>query len=583
MPDALDEPMSRREQDDWDRKHPPLPGHRQHQCTDLGWAIVLGVASFVLVCMWVTELVSGNVTKLDRGFNDRGQMCGVDVPGKPYVFWCSDESGKGMDWNHPICTAECPKDSTTDHECFDHNLNATVYVPDYPTVLIMSTCVPSERSLEAFALDQIEAAKVLLFFTEVRRAWFVLLVNTLLTIAVGYAFLAVLDRDAKSSLQACIVTCITLPTLLGVWFLVRSRGSVHDAEVTEDEFYANLRWGFGTLGVAALLGCFSSCACRDLHKSLHCIEATCECIFGQPTIMLTPLIAFGSMLTLGLFMLIGFLYLLSAGDMRLGQAHGVSEKTVTYSEEQWWAMVFWIFMTIWLLETIHAMSQYVLAWSAQLWYYTPTDAESETKLDLPTCCIFRAYNNAIKYHIGTLAFGGFVIGLLRIPRLLFDFLTYAAASPAGETIMKVCGCLIRLNNKFLQPYSKAAYMDVAITTSNFCTAAGRAQEVLWEEGGAVAALNGGQLIVFIAGGGLLTMIGFAFTWLSEGHRRAVAAAAAALESAERRRGGRRAEKPAALSSPTLEDARKRPPPPRAPAAVPPGGRGPARGFTRFCL
>jgi hypothetical protein len=203
---------------------------------------------------------------------------------------------------------------------------------------------------------------------------------------------------------------------------------------------------------------------------------------------------------------------LSTGDAHLGQAH--AKKTITYSDEQWWIMGFWIFMAVWLLETIHSMSQYVLAWSAQLWYYTPTEPESETKVDLPRCCICRAYANALRYHIGTLAFGGFVIGLLRVPRLLFNFLEFAAATSVGEKLMKVCGCLFRLYNKFLQPYSKTAYMDVAITSSNFCTAAGRAQEVLWEEGGAVAALNGGQLIVFIAGGGLLTTIGFAFTWFS---------------------------------------------------------------------
>jgi len=204
---------------------------------------------------------------------------------------------------------------------------------------------------------------------------------------------------------------------------------------------------------------------------------------------------------------------LSNGDIKLDQAH-VGGKKVTYSDEQWGIMFFWLFMAVWLIETVHAMSQYVLAWSAQLWYYTPTDAESETKLDLPRCCICRAYANALRYHIGTLAFGGVVIGLLRGPRLLFNFLEYAAASPVGETLMKVCGGPIRLYNKFLQPYSKSAFMDVAITSSNFCTAAGRAQEVLWEEGGAVAALNGGQLIVFIAGGGVLTTIGFAFTWFT---------------------------------------------------------------------
>lgn len=510
MPDA-ESPMSRRELDDFDRKHPPLPGHRAHQCTDLGWAIVLGVASLVLVGIGVYELCKGNVSKLDRGMNDHGKMCGVDVPGKPYVFWCTDESGKNLDWKHPICTAECPKDSTTDHECFDHLLNTTVYVPDYPTVLVMNTCVPSEQNLEAFALDQVEGKKILLFFTEIRRAWVLLLVNALVTIAVGFGFLALLDRDAKTILWTCIAVCVILPTILGCFFLIKSGGGVNGEELTEDEFHANLWWGFGILGVAVLLGCFSFCACSDLDKSLRCIEATSECIFGEPSIMLTPLISFGSILTLGFLMIVGFVYLLTTGDIHLDQN---AQRVVTYSDEQWLVMGFWIFMAFWLLETLHSIAQYVLAYSAQLWYYTPTDAESETKLDLPKCCICRAYGNVLRYHIGTMALGGLIIGLLRVPQLLFKFMEYAAASRVGDKLKVVCGCCFRLYNKFLQPYSKTAYMDVAITSSNFCTAAGRAQEVLWEEGGAIAALNGGQLIVFIAGGGLLTTIGFAFTWLN---------------------------------------------------------------------
>merc|ERR1719232_605273 len=85
------------------------------------------------------------------------------------------------------------------------------------------------------------------------------------------------------------------------------------------------------------------------------------------------------------------------------------------------------------------------------------------------------------YHIGTLAHGSLAIAMLRLMRIFLSMFTSSSAS-AGNAVATTsglcCSCVADLFDRVLQKLNKFAFMDVAVNSNNFCTAAGHDLAVL---------------------------------------------------------------------------------------------------------
>lgn len=85
-----------------------------------------------------------------------------------------------------------------------------------------------------------------------------------------------------------------------------------------------------------------------------------------------------------------------------------------YTEAKTIKSMFWIYVVglIWTTEFIFACQQFALAAAVAFWYFDkPTDT--------PT---IYAISRLVKYHLGTVAKGSFVITIFKIPRLILTYL-----------------------------------------------------------------------------------------------------------------------------------------------------------------
>merc|ERR1712066_826308 len=92
-----------------------------------------------------------------------------------------------------------------------------------------------------------------------------------------------------------------------------------------------------------------------------------------------------------------------------------------------------------------------------------------------------------------------------------------SGNPVGSCLAKVCVCCLWCFEKCIAFLNKNAYMDIAITSSNFCPAARRAMQVILENVAAIAILNGVVTIVFYLGVSTVTCLGSYLTWLMVNH------------------------------------------------------------------
>merc|ERR1719487_1720727 len=162
----------------------------------------------------------------------------------------------------------------------------------------------------------------------------------------------------------------------------------------------------------------------------------------------------------------------------------------------------------WVDELFTALSQFVVSYSVVLYYFCPKDASGYK--DVPHFPLWRGYFNGIVFHIGTLAFGAAVIAVVRIIRAVLMYIAKQAEKDGNALLACIAKCLVccvTCLKKCLEFLNKNAYMDVAIRSTWFCTAARNALKMIMQEAALMSLLNGACFVFQIAGGLMISGLG----------------------------------------------------------------------------
>lgn len=512
------------ELDEHDEEHPPLPGSKDHVCTDLLWLLILVVCLGGLVDIQCYAYVHGDMRQLSRGFDVHGQLCGVapNVSEEMYIYWCRDPDKYGENvYSHPVCLNDCPETNlTVVHECGfkDEDFNG------YPTrVGTGAWCLPADQDRLKVVTTVIGNGTASALLSALRDAgqagqkvWITTGVNAVLT---GYLYLYILDKAAKVLLYGCEFVLVFGSWGFGGYLVYVGLHGGEDSFVGSGDETWDFAIGFALLVVGLMLACFFCRANKEVGNALGCVEAACECLLEEPSLLLEPFVSLLLRISWLCVLTGGLTHLASTGEVKPVGNFGV-RRHIYYSPEQYCYLGAYIFMSIWILEMCSGMSQYVLAWTTQTWYFTPYNNEGQ-KESGHSCGIFLGYCNAVRYHLGTIAFGSFLIAFVQVFRVLLSGIAECeeAANPVLACVASCCCCCITCYRRFLEFITKNAYMDVALTSSSFCTAGRRALKLLNGQVEAVKVLNGTQFVFKLCGVGLVGFVGGFLVLMATKHLR----------------------------------------------------------------
>lgn len=171
-------------------------------------------------------------------------------------------------------------------------------------------------------------------------------------------------------------------------------------------------------------------------------------------------------------------------------------RIVEFLEAAWLKrmVIFYVIALIWTTEFIFACQQLTMAGAVAYWYF-------RKPFDSP---VMQAMGKMVKYHLGSVAKGSFLITLFKIPRLLLTYLytKLKAAEEGGNSVasclLKCCICWFWMLEKFVRYLNHNAYTVIAIESINFCPAAGVAWNALMSNALQVATINGvGDFVLFL--------------------------------------------------------------------------------------
>jgi len=447
---------------------------RARQCTDVGCSLFFLVSIGLMVWLNSYARENGEWARLTHGFNWNNDLCGGSTsPTKdsPYLFWCQ-KNLLARNLSDGICVKSCPSSTETSHYCpgpptqvrtYQNNdgsgsvitevkfraLNATaqgsytvtmgvkrdlVASEDYNTTELLGYCLPSYgsdlfKTFMSASSTQNAIQQVVLGMSYLQQEYHLVLWIGVFAMALGYFFLFVVN-------QAVMILMIVMIVLVDFALLISGGGLIYFAQCSSamvngtnvpnclldvwptTALYRDNQASFTTIGgiilvlwlVATICLCCAKKAITDVAEAL---KNSAVLVAQMPTLLLQPLVQVIIKLPLLMVLCIGLAWLVSLGkptpmtltDTVTGSTVSGMNRHFEFSNQQWTFICLWIYGTVWIIETISALGQFVISHAVVVHV-----VEGQHNW-FP---LAHGYFNGVVYHMGTIAFGGFVLGTLRI-------------------------------------------------------------------------------------------------------------------------------------------------------------------------
>ncbi|XP_019901492.2 choline transporter-like protein 1 isoform X5 [Esox lucius] len=224
-----------------------------------------------------------------------------------------------------------------------------------------------------------------------------------------------------------------------------------------------------------------------------------------PLLTLQPFCTFLALLLFWLYWSLVLLFLGTTGNPVQNEETGLTEfrLTGTLQYMTWYHAV----GLIWISEFILACQQMTVAGAVVTYYFT------RDKTKLPLTPILSSVLRLMRYHLGTVAKGSFIITLVKIPRLMLMYIhnqLKGKENAFARCMLKTCICCLWCLEKCLNYLNQNAYAATAINSTSFCTSARDAFVILVENALRVAAINAvGDFVLFLGKVLIVTSTAFA--------------------------------------------------------------------------
>ncbi|XP_041653424.1 choline transporter-like protein 1 isoform X2 [Cheilinus undulatus] len=224
-----------------------------------------------------------------------------------------------------------------------------------------------------------------------------------------------------------------------------------------------------------------------------------------PLLTLQPFVTFLALLIFWIYWVLVLLFLGTTGNPVQNEETGLTEFRLTGPLQYltWYHAV----GLIWITEFILACQQMTVAGAVVTYYFT------RDKNRLPVTPILSSVLRLVRYHLGTVAKGSFIITLVKIPRLILMYIhnqLKGKENACARCLLKTCICCLWCLEKCLNYLNQNAYAATAINSTSFCTSARDAFVILVENALRVATINAiGDFVLFLGKILIVTSTAFA--------------------------------------------------------------------------
>ena len=535
-------------------------------CTDC-WCLIIMLLAYVAIgFVAYLGFNNGNPDRLLEGTDLLNQMCGKGGVG-PNVSYDGNRSTTVPDWSErryiwfPIsynfdkrelilidalrlgfCVTDCPQKS-------DSLLDPTVVksygppdseAPAYPVLYNsqprFGRCIPdflsfdcqgvqnctdeATNSSETFSSKARATSAMVQGLLEVKEKWWIILVCTLAAVILSFFWLALLRCIIKPIVVITLVLVLLTLIGVGIVFFVNRTGQ------PEPGYYlaiAILCWVFAFIFLCAMVFLW-----RDVMIAVDIMEEATRVPIAMPSMVLVPPVCLILVVPYFIFAVITAIYIQTSGDTvsvntplpsnyfadgslpaAVTNTTGESLNTSTLEFPNWRypAHVYNIFFFLWSFGFFNAVGFLILSLCTVFWYWSKPGDDKEPPFFAPLV----GAKITLRYHLGTLALGSFIVALIQTIRVVVAFIEQRLKqagenSDATKCAFKCIHCFLAYFERVVKFINKNAYISCALKGDNFIAGARRGVALLLANAFSVAALNIVSEYVLIFGKILITCL-----------------------------------------------------------------------------
>ncbi|KPP75934.1 choline transporter-like protein 1-like [Scleropages formosus] len=493
----------------------------QRSCTDIPWLILFTLFCIGMGLICGFAIATGAASRLVSGYDSYGNTCGQkntaiegialsgrDQTNKKYVFFldpCNIDLVNRKIKSMALCVSKCPDIQLNTYEDIkafatvngsflcSYDLSPDQYVSDpekatkCPKLPVLKSnslpmfhrCTPVDifcyaRFAEALITFLSDNSVLHRLVAGVMTSKEIIMGLCLLALVLSMILMVVI-RYISAILVWILTAVVVIGSLGGTcglwWLYVDHKKSLNDTmpvnelQVAKDNVSALLVYAIAATIFTVILLLLMLIMRKRVALTIALFHVAGKVFTHLPLLALQPFWTFLALICFWAYWVMVLLFLGTAGNpVQNNQTKLVEFRMSGPLQYMTWYHAVGL---IWISEFILACQQMTVAGAVVTYYFT------RDKSNLPLTPILTSVFRLVRYHLGTVAKGSFIITLVKIPRLI----------------------LMYIHN---QLKGKNAYTATAINSTNFCTSARDAFVILVENALRVAAINTvGDFVLFL--------------------------------------------------------------------------------------
>eukprot|EP00439_Symbiodinium_sp_Y106_P070191 s846_g12.t1 len=324
-----------------------------------------------------------------------------------------------------------------------------------------------------------------------------LLGSSLLCFVAALVLIAVANPDAVPGLLPLVATSMSLATGGLVELNIAYTLSLGEMPILAGILISGLILG----AVLLLMGCIS--ARTSLEVSADCMRESCAVVMGMPSLLLLPVLDALVCQVMWIVLLAGLPALLSSASVSGITLFGISGvfRQLHLAVVDYIHIAALVLSCFWVQELVAAACLFATAHSVAAWYFAPGTNIWQKVRHLPVAPAVQGLLVALTCHLGSVARGAFAVALLRFLRWALWALHLAFARQeegekskrksrrCGACIAVACDSIMAALQAWTEFLSSHAYVDIALSSSSYSTAASKASKLLRSHAGVVSTLS----------------------------------------------------------------------------------------------
>ena len=183
-----------------------------------------------------------------------------------------------------------------------------------------------------------------------------------------------------------------------------------------DKNYMYLQYGAYTLwGITGAFAVIVLLCCSRIRLAVAVMKVTSSFIYRTPTILILPIILFFIVLAWMIVWTFLAVFIMSVGEIKAREAPFQFATTVVWSEQTRYIFLYHLFGGLWVNAFVIGCFQFIVAAACCIWYFSHT---SDTAGKGSICIGIKWI---LIYHLGSIAFGSFIIALVQLIRIIFEY------------------------------------------------------------------------------------------------------------------------------------------------------------------